>query len=699
MGRRTRFFINGCLALVLSCVPLFLSAQQESQQTSMLNHVRNGQFLLDTSNWRARYWHVAKLDYLLTEEIPLRTEIGPEGACLVATITEGSTLSVKIMSDIFPIRSGAPFQAELEIKSDEEGRSVEAVVFNETYKSSKPMVVGNAWQTISFNGLFPTGITEAARLEVRTSGKRGTIRLRRVSVRQPRANEPDYGIAEASVTPRHPLALSEQGDPVFYDIHSWSLSSPISLDWRLDDDTGKTVQFGRLELPKGVHLTPLSLGKPGLGWYTLHCSVAGPGMTPFHERHNLAVLPRVTDRPQVPLEQSRFGSHFELTKEGLLAARLMGSRWTRLNAPLITKWHAIEEVHGKPDYRDDAIAKLVDAGFGIVGTLDRTPKWASTGMDDPKTTTSNFYGAYAYFPKNWADWDRYVTDTVSRYQKKIHYWEIWNEPDIPFLVPPDGMSNAAAWDMLVRRTVPLVKKADPTASVLGGVANLKARYVGPGRQMDFPQECARLKTQTLLDIFTFHHYAHAGLDPQQELNDLVTTKPMLDRKGLHWWITEFGFSPPNNGRVLTLRQEMADPDLLQTAKRTAKFFVSNFAQGIERIFYYNAFFDTNGYEGFRNDVNVMWDAREPNPLVAAYSTLSWMLDGTHFESASEQDGIKVFTFRNAAQSTRVVWSDRPVNRNYACGKECVIRNIYGGKAYKGVSFAVSDSPTYVITDN
>ena len=68
--------------------------------------------------------------------------------------------------------------------------------------------------------------------------------------------------------------------------------------------------------------------------------------------------------------------------------------------------------------QDYAVAEANARGLHIYAGLGYTPTWASAG-GNPNNP-----------PTNLQDWYDYVFATVSRYKDSIHYWEMWNEPNL-----------------------------------------------------------------------------------------------------------------------------------------------------------------------------------------------------------------------------------------------------------------------------
>src|SRR5579859_3810185 len=63
-------------------------------------------------------------------------------------------------------------------------------------------------------------------------------------------------------------------------------------------------------------------------------------------------------------------------------------------------------------------------GAEMIYTFGRTPRWASTKPNAPGP-----YGPGQCAPPNLTAWDQYVTAVVTSAAGRIHYWELWNEPN------------------------------------------------------------------------------------------------------------------------------------------------------------------------------------------------------------------------------------------------------------------------------
>jgi hypothetical protein len=686
-------YVSACILLLLLAV---FANVFRSEAAPAANLIANGDFILDTSCWRARYWSKYKIDYLVTEDIAIRTEKNGNSYQLAVPINHPSQ-TVRIMSDLFNITQNSSYVFSMDMKIEGNPRSVEIFILNDKVRISKSFNVSNSWQNIKFTGQIPSTSVNMCRLEIKMNGENGTAYLKSVRLEQPQTVSSYGKVVDLALKPGKPLSIFELGNDVMYTVRSMVPSQEgVAIDWFVEGLNGNRVSSGRLDLKAGADSRLLSLGKLGMGWYTLQYAFNKTGYMPRIERFAFTVVPRLADRPVVDPERSLFGVHSEITNDGLLAAKLMGFRWIRLNAPLITKWNAVEEKQGVFSYNDPAVSTLKREGFGIVGSLDRTASWASTGKDDPKTKTSNFFGAYSYLPENWGLWKKYVSATITHYKNDIRYWQIWNEPDIQFLVPPDSVSNASAYNQIVSITAPIVRSLDPGAKLLGGVAYLRQSFPGPGRQDDFLEEMNTLGTERQLNIFTFHHYVRNGENLDQSIKDLEFAKTLFKGVPLRYWLTEFGLTCSQSNKYDFQNRDSKCPEVAEAAKIAVKFNVMNFAKGVERIFFYNAFFDTNGLPDFKNDTNIMWDSKEPRPIVSAYAVLTWILDGSSFVNSSSNGSRQEYTFKNGNRSIKVVWSSSGYPQEYVLSQTAKFISLDGSNTFTGKTYQITDEPVYVI---
>lgn len=130
------------------------------------------------------------------------------------------------------------------------------------------------------------------------------------------------------------------------------------------------------------------------------------------------------------------------------------------------EWNELEPHPGRVNYGpfDRQVRSLNDAGVRIIGRLGFTANWNSPGGQFHETAGTWEGDAYAY-PKDLRLFYEYVYESVRRYRRHLHHWEVWPYPD----------RAVEAADMSVEQYVRLVtiaraaiRRADPEATIIMG---------------------------------------------------------------------------------------------------------------------------------------------------------------------------------------------------------------------------------------
>ena len=144
-----------------------------------------------------------------------------------------------------------------------------------------------------------------------------------------------------------------------------------------------------------------------------------------------------------------------------------GFQWIRQSFP----WYDIE-IHGKGDFEDrrhepyrsawdkydHIVTTTVNNNLDIIARLEAPPDWSRFDGDAR--------GAFGP-PDDLVDFGDYVKAVVARYKGRIHYYQIWNEPNI---YPEWGNQKVdpASYTELLCVAYSVVKEADPTAVIISG---------------------------------------------------------------------------------------------------------------------------------------------------------------------------------------------------------------------------------------
>lgn len=145
-----------------------------------------------------------------------------------------------------------------------------------------------------------------------------------------------------------------------------------------------------------------------------------------------------------------------------------GFRWLRQEFP----WEDIE-IHGKGDFEDrrhepyrsawakyDHIVELAEQhGMDLIVRISNPPAWSRTSGND--------VGPYAP-PDRYADFGDFVHAVVSRYQGRIRYYQLWNEPNLTREWRSDQPVSPEAYTELLQIGATRAREADPNVVIIAG---------------------------------------------------------------------------------------------------------------------------------------------------------------------------------------------------------------------------------------
>ncbi len=196
-------------------------------------------------------------------------------------------------------------------------------------------------------------------------------------------------------------------------------------------------------------------------------------------------------------------------------------------------WHRIEPRRGWFEWAkfDQAVEIARAHNVELLGRLQYSAGWASSAAASVQAP-DRFY----YPPVKVSDFATYARETVHRYKDRIHYWEIWNEPNEANYWRPSP--SAAGYTTLLKAAYAAIKAEDPTATVvLGGLST--------GPDQSFLDGIWQNGGWNSFDVLAIHAYVIGDpLAPDNILPLWLTlAKQTVDARGVKpIWITEFGWS-------------------------------------------------------------------------------------------------------------------------------------------------------------
>lgn len=223
-----------------------------------------------------------------------------------------------------------------------------------------------------------------------------------------------------------------------------------------------------------------------------------------------------------------------------------GVGWIRINM----YWGWTERTRGQFDWKaaDAALVRLHKAGIKVLITISGpTPCWAMQSRGNCISPQ--------WAPENVNDWVYFVTAVVSRYKNQVHYWEIWNEPDLIQSIDiqdPNERLNVYR-DRILIPGAQAVHRTDPSAKVIGPVfAAVPSGQsdMGPNLNRAFARVMTGPAAQ-LVDIVSFHSYY-----PDDANAKAIAFRNAMRAAGMGGkpiWITEIGMSPERLGLTTSER--------------------------------------------------------------------------------------------------------------------------------------------------
>ncbi|MBE6930196.1 MAG: hypothetical protein E7463_07955 [Ruminococcaceae bacterium] len=212
----------------------------------------------------------------------------------------------------------------------------------------------------------------------------------------------------------------------------------------------------------------------------------------------------IIKKKSVDIKKSRIGLGFEKLDRDVFNPEdaydfvaESGVKWARLQSG----WQRTEKVKGVYDFAwlDSIVDRMISIGV---------EPWLCLcyGNELYSPAAKTIFGAVHVMPLHTEEertaWVNYVTAVTTHFKGRIHYYEVWNEPDAGTTYDPTAVQLAE----FTAATAKACKTGDPTCEVLGLVTF---------EHNDFNEEAARNGILEHLDGVTYHAY----YDPINGISD------------------------------------------------------------------------------------------------------------------------------------------------------------------------------------
>jgi hypothetical protein len=279
-------------------------------------------------------------------------------------------------------------------------------------------------------------------------------------------------------------------------------------------------------------------------------------------------------------------------------------------------WNFLEPQRGVYDFSllDQYVTIAQQRNVDLVLTLAVTPPWADNGVDGGTAPPSDIN-----------DWKTFVDVIAHRYAGKIHYYEIWNEPD------HSAWYTGTLSEMLAmhQAAYAAIKAADPTNKVLSPPVN------GDAAGLAWLNQYLAAGAGQYIDIYSFHLYV--GSYPETMVPKYQGLQSILAQYGESQkpvWNTEAGWP------FYTMTTELS-------AEYVARAYLVNWALGLQRFTIYAWDHPRLGIAPGGVDT----------PMTAAYTQVGrWLLNAKMTQCIEYGAGVWIadITFANGAQA-KIAW--------------------------------------------
>ncbi|MDR3710643.1 MAG: hypothetical protein P4L33_20270 [Capsulimonadaceae bacterium] len=279
------------------------------------------------------------------------------------------------------------------------------------------------------------------------------------------------------------------------------------------------------------------------------------------------------------------------------------------------------------DAMDKDVDALKAAHIQLEYCLAYSTKWASTG--NTKT-------------KNWHDWNNappvtekyaaFVKAVANRYKPYVHYFEIWNEPDLSF-----WLGTADQYAELLGASVKAIHEANPSATVMNG------GFSEVGYRPTFIEDVLS-KTSPKPDVIAYHSHGPLSNLPIARAKVVeAAAKAGLGTTPI--WINEAGISSVGGTSV----REQA----ITLAKKVA----TAQALGDRAYIMYDMIDDGVDPVDWEHHYGIVFHDFSPKPAIASVHTVIDRLYGKAFAAAlTAEDDQTIYCYRGGSETTVMLWS-------------------------------------------
>jgi hypothetical protein len=267
----------------------------------------------------------------------------------------------------------------------------------------------------------------------------------------------------------------------------------------------------------------------------------------------------------------------------------------------------------------------------ILMPLTYTPRWASSTPDAPTDVEAGNPPGLSGAPRDMEDWRIFVKTIATRYKGRIHYWEIWNEPN-------RGKSWTGSVDTLVEMTneaVKILKETDPRCIVVSPAPT-------GTNGLQFFKDFLQTGGARNVDVVGYHFYVGRDDGPEAMVALIQQVRSAARKYGADskpLWNTETGWIAPSS----------LSPEV--SAAYVSRAFILNWAAGVTRFYWYAWEIQGTQIRLTERDNLTLTEAGR-----ALATTETWMEGATMTRCLAAEDETWVCDLNSHGRTEHIVWN-------------------------------------------
>ncbi len=302
-------------------------------------------------------------------------------------------------------------------------------------------------------------------------------------------------------------------------------------------------------------------------------------------------------------------------------------------------WANLEPQKGKWDFGtlDKYVSMAQQHDVQILMPIGFPPSWAS---ERPKEAPA-FRPGSAAPPRNMSDWENYVRTLATRYKGRIHYWELWNEPNLK----PFYTGTVPHMVELAKAAYTILKQVDPSNKLVSPPAT------GPDTGPSWLASYLKAGGGRYADIVGFHFYE---MQAPEEMVPLIEKVKMVMEEGgvgdMPAWGTEIGWYIQNKaGNVKLSNTSWRVLSSAQAQAYVARSYILTWAAGVRRLYWYDWDSSTEGLAEPGGE--------RKQAAYAYYITEKWLIGARMMSCDSDPSGTWVVHITRAGgYNGYIVWN-------------------------------------------